>query len=110
MPNQADTRAAKLQMFIATQKLLFLRGYSIVGIAGIVFLIASQLQTYLQNYGLNISMWWLYPVAFGVTWLTGLLEVKLGVFAAENQYIWESNPAFKRLEKQHDEQKDQTGV
>jgi hypothetical protein len=87
--------------FIARQKLLFMRGYGIIGIAGILFLIASQLQTYLVNYGITVSLWVMYPVAFALTWIAGYLEVRLGIYASENEYIWETNPAYKKLAGTH---------
>jgi len=93
----------KLARFIATQKLLFMRGWGIVGIPGMAFVISASVQQYLVRYGINLSLWIIYPACFLAIWLAGYLEKTTGIYEQENDFQWRNNPAFIELmEKKND--------
>lgn len=81
----------------ARQKLTLMRGNGILNAPIIIFLFSAKMQEFLVNYGWNISIWYLFPLAMMALWLTGLIEIKSGIMKEEGRMIIENTPQIQAL-------------
>lgn len=87
----------RLQKLIAVNKFIFNRGYSYVGMLGIGFLVASELQRHPPFD--SISLYFLFPLGIWTIWLVGVVDMKFKFYAEEARYGTVKNPFWNEFKK-----------
>ena len=88
-----------LRRWLVRQKVHFQRGYGYFGYLGIGYLVANTFSEQMQNMGINLPLWLVAPVALGLVWLMGYIEIRFSLFADELDYYAENNPSYQILKK-----------
>jgi len=100
MSRELDRVLARL---IAVQRVRFVRGYNWLGVFGIAFLVASQLQEHLvQYYQFHISIKVLVVLMAVVMWLVGLFDEKSGMLNEEQKHMYKNNDEWNDRDKQEE--------
>jgi len=86
----------KIREIIARNKFIFNRGYTYIGMLGVGFLVASELQSRLPY---SIPLYILFPVGVFGIWLVGIIDLKGGLFGAEADFGTKNNPFWKEYKK-----------
>ena len=105
MPANSQKREDHLKafrQFFVVQKIRFFRGYGYFSFIGIAYLVSFQLQHHLAQHGINASMFWVFPLSFVIVWFLGYLELKLGFFSDEVNYLTDNSPRYVCLQESLD--------
>jgi hypothetical protein len=94
----------KVSKFIGRHRFLFGQGYGWVGVLGIPWLVARDLQALAKShYGLQIPLFPLILLGIGGLWFAGWLVYALGLIQAAQEAQWEANPAYHKIMGKHGE-------
>ena len=84
----------------ARNKIFFNRGYGLVGVFGVGYLVASRLQEhFMEWFNFSVPIKVLIPIGIFGVWFIGWLEWKLGFWAEEQRFSWQNNPEWKNREE-----------
>ena len=79
---------------LATLKQTLNYGKDCIMTVGMCYLIAGQLQEHLQSIGIYQPIWFILGVGVTGTWFVGWLGIRIGMFAEEQRFSWDRNPAW----------------
>jgi len=79
----------KIGNLIAIHKVFINRGWGIIGVFGMGLVVANTVQTVLNDHGVHISLFIIYPAGIIGIWILGIIEYAFKVPHYEQKFIWD---------------------